>query len=90
MHGKRKINSECCFVKLKDDRLIYKCRECKEKYKRPIEGLIRKFPSIYQFCNDDLNKFILLLRKGVYPYEDMGNWVKCDETTLQQIKFRSY
>ena len=44
-----KINSECCFVKLKNDRLIYRCIECKEKYKRPIQGLIRKFPSIYQF-----------------------------------------
>ena len=44
-----KINSECCLVKLKNDRLIYRCIECKEKYKRPIQGLIRKFPSIYQF-----------------------------------------
>ena len=44
-----KINSECCFAKLKNDRLIYRCIECKEKYKRPIQGLIRKFPSIYQF-----------------------------------------
>ena len=41
-----------------------------------------KFPSIYQFCNGNLNKFVLLLRKGVYPYEDMDNWEKFDETTL--------
>ena len=47
-----------------------------------MEGLTRKFPSIYQFCNGDLNKFILLLRKGVYPYEDMGNWEKFSETTI--------
>ena len=26
---KIKINSECCFVALKNDRLIYKCKECK-------------------------------------------------------------
>ena len=25
-----KINSECCFSGLKNDRLIYKCRECKK------------------------------------------------------------
>ena len=25
---KIKINSECCFVGLKDDRLIYKCKKC--------------------------------------------------------------
>ena len=64
---KIKINSECCFVGLKNNRLIYRCKECKEEWKRQIERLIRKFPSIYQFCNGDLNKFILLLRKRVYP-----------------------
>ena len=29
--------------------------------------LIKTFPNTYQFCNGDLNKFALLLRKGVYP-----------------------
>ena len=70
---KVKINSECCFVGLKSTRLIYRCREFKKEWKRPIEELIRKFPSVYQFCNSDLNKFVLLLRKGVYSYEDMDN-----------------
>ena len=79
---KIKINLECCFVGLKSNRLILRCREYKEKYKRPIEGLIRKLPSMYQFCNGDLNKFILLLRKGVYPDEDMDNWEKFHETTI--------
>ena len=53
-----------------------------EKCKKIIEGLIKKFPSVYQFWNGDLNKFILLLRKGVYPYEYMESWEKFDETTL--------
>ena len=79
---KIKINSECCFVGLKNNRLIYKCKECKEEWKRPIKELIGKFPSIYQFCNSGLNKFVLLLQKGVYPYENMDNWKKFDETTL--------
>ena len=64
-----KINLECSYVGLKNDRLIYKCKECREECKRPIDELKEKFPNIYQFCNDDLNKFVLLLRKGVYPYE---------------------
>ena len=55
-----------------------RCKECK----KPIQGLIKKFPSAYQFCKGDLNKFILLLRKGIYPHEDMDNWEKFDETTL--------
>ena len=79
---KMKINSECCFVGLKNSRLIYRCRERKEEWKRPIEGLIGKCPSIYQFYNGNLNKFVFLLRKGVYPYEDMDYWKKYDETSL--------
>ena len=48
--------------------------------------MIENFPSIYQFCNDDLNKFVLLLRKGVYPFEDMDSWEKFDETALPPEK----
>ena len=55
-----------------------RCEECEKL----IEGLIKTFPSIYQFCNGDLNKFILLLRKGVYPYEYMNSWKTIDKTTL--------
>ena len=65
---KIKINSECCFVGLKNNKLIYKCKKCKEEWKRPLNKLIESFPSIYQFHNGDLNKFVILLRKGVFPY----------------------
>ena len=58
---KIKINSECCFVGLKNNRLIYRCKECKEEWKRPTNELIEKFQGIYQFFNGDLNKFVLLL-----------------------------
>ena len=54
---KIKINSECCFVALKNKRLIYKCKECNEEWKRPLNKLIENFPSIYQFCDGNLNKF---------------------------------
>ena len=83
---KIKINSECCFVGLKNNGLIYKSIECKKEWKRSIEGLTKKFPSLYQFWNGDLNKFVLLLRKGVYPYEYMDSWEKYDENALPYKK----
>ena len=44
--------------------------------------LIEKFPNTYRFCNKDLNKFMLLLRKGVYPHEYMDSWKKFNKTEL--------
>ena len=64
---KIKINSECCYVRLKNNRLIYKCKEYKGEWKRPLNKLFEKFSSIYQFCEGDLNRFVLSLRKGVFP-----------------------
>ena len=47
-----------------------------------FKELIKKFANTYEFCNGILNKFILLLRKGVYCYEIMDNWEIFDETSL--------
>ena len=41
--------------------------------------LIEKFPNTYQLCSKDLNKFELLLRKGVYPYEHIDSWKRFKE-----------
>ena len=63
---KRKIKSVCNFIGLKNNKLNYECKECKKRWLKPVNRLIKKFPSIHQFCNGDINKFFLLLRKGVY------------------------
>ena len=43
-----------------------RCFDCKKNYKKDfIEDLIRRFANIYEFCNDEINDFVLLLRKGV-------------------------
>ena len=83
----------------------FNCIECKsctennrcKQGKKLIDGLIEKFSRMYQFCNGDLNKFVLLSRKSVYPYEYMDSWERFDEISLpdkksllQQIKFRRY
>ena len=46
---------------------------------KQINQKVSKCISILQ---GDLNKSILLLRKGDYPYEDMDNWEKFDVTTI--------
>ena len=68
------------------------CCSCTENNRCEVcekitEGLIEKFPGTYQFCNGNLNKFVLLLRKGVYPYEYMDSWEKFDENTLPPKKY---
>ena len=45
-------------------------------------SLIEKFPNTYQLCNNDHNKFSLLLRKGIYPYEYMDCWEKLHDKSL--------
>ena len=83
---RKKINSKCDYIKFKNNRLEYKCKECNDKSYRSINDLIKKFPNTYQFINKDLNKFILLLRKGVYPYDYMDSWKRFNETSLSDKK----
>ena len=47
-----------------------------------MNGLNKAFPNTYQFCNKDVNKFVLFLRKGVYPNEYMDRWEKFNETSV--------
>ena len=57
------------YIKIKKNgKLILKCFNCNIYYKKKYnKDLMKKIKNTYSFCNSDLNKFILLLRKGVYP-----------------------
>ena len=77
-----------CFLEyesVKDNLIKYKCLSCNKDYSNKIdEELKKRFKNTFKFSNNDINKFILLLRKGVYPYEYMGDWEKFNETTLPE------
>ena len=86
IHNNKCADCESCldYVRsTKNEKLIFKCFNCEQYYKKKFnKDLIKRFASTYEFCNKYLNKFILLLRKGVYPYKYMGNWESFDETLL--------
>ena len=76
----------------KNRKLLLKCFNCNIYYKKKFNNdLIKKFKNTYSFCNNDttessfserINKFVLLLRKGVYPYEYMDTWERFSEISL--------
>ena len=83
---RNKIRSKCELIDLKDNRLKYKREECNDISTKSINRLIKKFPRTYKFCNGTLNEFVLLLRKGVYPYEYMDSWQRFNETSAPPKK----
>ena len=47
------------YMSVKDDQLIIRCFLCKKNYKKEFnQELIKKFANVYEFCNEDINKFI--------------------------------
>ena len=78
-----KCKSNLCYMKVLDKKLIFRSFDCKKNYRKEInKELIERFASTYKFCNNDINKFIMLLRKGVYPYEYMDGWNKFNEKSI--------
>ena len=63
----------------------YKCLSYNEDYSKKIDEKLRKrFKNSFKSSNNDINKFILLLRKGVYPYKHMEDLKKFNQKSLPE------
>ena len=85
IHNNKRVDCSSCldYIKIRNEKLLLKCFNCNNYYKKNFnQDLIKKFKNTYSFCDNDLNKFALLLRKGVYSYEYMDSWEKFNETSL--------
>ena len=70
-----------------DELLIFNCLKCSRNHKKHFnEYLIKRFANTYEFCDGGINKFCLMLRKNVYPYEYMDSWKRFDETSISDKK----
>ena len=73
------------YTNFKDDFIEYKCLICNTNCQIKFnEKLKQRFFDTYKFSNHDNNKFIILLRKGVYSYEYRDDWEKSNETLLPE------
>ena len=70
---------------VKDNWIKCKCLSYNKDYSNKLdEKLKKRFKSTFKFSNNDINRFILLLRKDVYPYEYMYEWENFIETKLPE------
>ena len=71
-------------LKIKYDKVNIhtRCKTCTKRSKQSIQSLKNNFPSTFCLINGNIDKFILLLKKGVYPYEYMNDWKKFEEPEL--------
>ena len=78
-----KCKSNLSFVRAMNETLLFKCIDCEKEYEKEFnKELIERFANTYKFCDNDLNKVLILLRKGVYPYEYMDGWNKFNEELI--------
>ena len=74
----------------KDNLTKYICLYCNKNYLKKFDENLKKWIfNTCKFSNCDI-KFILLLSKGVYPYEYLDDWKKLNEALPEIEDFYSH
>ena len=63
LHNKKCKKCKSCleYISIKDNKLVCKCIDCNKTYKLHFhKDIIDRLANTYEFCNKDINKFILL------------------------------
>ena len=75
------------YERVKGNLIKYKCLSRNKYYSNKTHKELKKrFTNKYKFSNNDINKFFLLLRKGVFPYGYMVEWGKFYKLSLPEKK----
>ena len=73
------------YTNFKDNLIECNCLCCNKNYQHEFdEKLKERVFNTYKFSNHGNNKFILFLRKDIYPYKYMDDWEKFNETLLSK------
>ena len=85
IHNDKCVDCNSCldYIKIKNKKLLLNALIAMLiKEKKINKDLIKKLKNAYSFCNNDIDNFVSLLRKGVYPYEYVDNWERFSEISL--------
>ena len=72
LHNNKSIDCKSClgYISTKDNLIIFKSSKFNKNHNKNFyNDLIKRFANIYELCDGNIKKFILLLRKGVCAYE---------------------
>ena len=79
--------SELDYMSPEYNQLIFQCFECKTNCMKNFnKDLIKRFGNTYEFCNGDINRFILLLKKRSLSLWIHGELGKVNEISLPDKK----
>ena len=62
-----------------------RCKKCLWQEDQKLYVLKNKLPNTFKLCRSNVQNFLLLLRKGVYPYEYIDNMSKFNEKEFPTI-----